>query len=121
MSTMYRDASRVPRPDKLQFPIEQDVHYLCMRGARICEAGSGRTYEISSREIQFTTQHLLKRGEKVRLTLDWPVMLNDSCHLKLEISGPVIRSGPGTATVKIVKREFRTRVLPLRVVAAGAH
>lgn len=120
MPTTHRDTSREPRREKLQFPIEREVHYQCTRGARVWAAGIGRSFQISSHEVQFTTQHPLKRGEKVHVTLDWPVMLDNTCHLKLEIRGPVIRSGPGTASVKIMRREFRTRGLALRVVGSRA-
>ena len=71
--------------------------------------GIGKTLEISSREIRFTTQHPLARGQKMRLAVNWPAMLDNTCRMKLEISGWIVRSEPGEAAVKIERYEFRTR------------
>jgi hypothetical protein len=96
---------RAPR----KFPIEQDVRYQCVKGSRVLAFGTGKTLEISSREIRFTTQHTLKNGEKVRLAVDWPALLGNTCLMKLEIQGWVVRSETGAAAVKIERHEFRTR------------
>ena len=92
-----------------RFPIQQEVRYQCVKGSRISAFGQGKTVEISSREIRFTTQHTLKNGQKMRLAVDWPAMLDNTCRMKLEIYGWVLRSVPGTADVKIERYEFRTR------------
>jgi hypothetical protein len=97
------------RRGRRRFPIEQDIRYQCVKGSRILTVGVGKTLEISSREVRFTTQHPLKPGEKVRLAVNWPAMLDDTCLMKLEIFGWVLRSEPGTAAVKIERYEFRTR------------
>ena len=98
------------------FPIEQDVRYQCVKGSRIQAVGVGKTLEISSREIRFTTQHSLKLGEKVHVAVNWPAKLDDTCLMKLEIFGWVIRTEPGTAAVKIERYEFRTRGVPLAMI-----
>lgn len=97
------------RRARLRFPIQQDVRYQCVKGSRISAVGVGRTLEISSREIRFTTQHPLKRGQKMRLAVNWPAMLDNTCRMKLEISGWIIQSEAGQAAVKIERYEFRTR------------
>ncbi|HVN06907.1 MAG TPA: hypothetical protein VMT86_20955 [Bryobacteraceae bacterium] len=105
--------------EKRTFPIEQQVRYRCMEQSRASATGAGRTLEISSREVRFTTEHVLKRGERVRVAVDWPAMLDNCCLIKLDIRGSVVRSSPQSATVKIERYEFRTRA-PLRVMHAGA-
>lgn len=95
--------------DKHRFPIEQDVRYQCENGSRISAVGAGKTLEISSAEVRFTTVQPLRQGERVRLAMDWPVMLDNTCLMKLEICGSVVRSEPGTAAVRIARYEFRTR------------
>src|SRR5579862_4900445 len=92
-----------------KFPIEQEVRYQCVKGSRISAVGKGKSLEISSREIRITTQHVLRDGQKMRLALDWPAMLDNTCRMKLEIHGWVVRSTPDTADVKIERYEFRTR------------
>jgi len=110
MSTMNNfpgeDQARRPRR---RFPIVQGLRYQCVKGSRITLVGVGRTLEISSREVRFTTQHPLKRGQKIRLAVDWPAMLDNTCRMKLEIAGWIIESEAGEAAVKIERYEFRTR------------
>ena len=91
------------------FPIEQKVRYQCVKNSRASIAGIGKTLGISSREVRFTAEHLFKIGEKVRLAVDWPALLDNICLMKLEISGWVIQSAAGTAAIKIERYEFRTR------------
>jgi len=97
------------RRERLRFPIQQDVRYQCVKGSRIFAVGVGKTLEISSREVRFTTQQPLKQGHKVRLAMDWPALLDNTCRMKLEISGWILRSERGEAAVKIERYEFRTR------------
>jgi hypothetical protein len=97
------------RRGRRRFPIEQDVRYQCVKGSRITAAGIGKTLEIGSREIRFTTQQILKLGEKVHVAVNWPALLDKTCLMKLEVFGWVVRSEPGTAAVKIERYEFRTR------------
>ena len=108
------------RRGRHHFPIEQDVRYQCVKGSRINAVGVGKTIEISSREVQFTTQHVLKLGERVRLAVNWPALLDGACYMKLEIYGWVVRTEPGTAAVKIERYEFRTRGGPVAVLRSQA-
>jgi len=109
LPTIKKASAQHPQRDKLRFPIEKDVCYQCVKRGRISTVGVGKTFQISSREVRFTTQDPLMRGERVRLAVDWPAMLGDACPMKLEISGSVIRSLPGAAAVDIARYEFRTR------------
>ena len=109
MPTIKKSSAEHRQRDKLRFPIEKDVCYQCVKRGRISTVGVGKTFQISSREVRFTTQYPLLRGERVRLAVDWPAMLGDACPMKLEISGSVIRSLPGEAAVDIARYEFRTR------------
>lgn len=119
MATM----NNIPREDdgrrgRRRFPIQQDVRYQCLKGSRISDVGVGKTLEISSREVRFTTQHPLKRGQKMRLAVNWPAMLDNTCRMKLEISGWIVDSEQGQAAVKIERYEFRTRGGQLAVIHA---
>jgi hypothetical protein len=99
------DEQRAP----LRFPIQQDVRYQCVKGSRIFTIGVGKTLEIGSREVRFTTQQPLPRGQRMRLAMDWPAMLDDTCRMTLEIYGWILYSERGEAAVKIERYEFRTR------------
>ncbi|MFN7999153.1 MAG: hypothetical protein U0Q18_36370 [Bryobacteraceae bacterium] len=71
--------------------------------------GAGRTLDMSSSAIKFTTEVPLARGEKVEVAMNWPVRLSETCWMKLVISGTVLSSSSACAVVKIVHYEFRTR------------
>ena len=106
------DAHRARR----RFPIQQEVRYQCIKGSRIFAVGVGKTLEISSREVRLTIQQPLKRGQKMRLAVDWPAMLDKTCRMKLEIYGWILHSGNGEAAVKIERYEFRTRGAELAMI-----
>jgi hypothetical protein len=78
-------------------------------GQRIAETGVGRTLNISSGGVWFSTENMLTSGMPVELSMNWPVLLNDSCPMKLMIYGCVIRSNEKGAAVAIERYEFRTQ------------
>jgi len=94
---------------KRRFQIEQDVRYKMLYGQRIAETGSGKTVNISSGGVWFTTETMLTSGMPIELSMAWPVLLNDSCPMKLMIYGCVVRSNERGAAVAIERYEFRTQ------------
>jgi len=97
------------RRARRRFPIQQEIRYECVKGSRICSVGVGKTLEISSREVRFTIQQPLRPGQKMRLAMDWPALLDNTCRMKLEIFGWILDCEHGQAAVKIERYEFRTR------------
>jgi hypothetical protein len=96
------------RRSKKRFHIEQEIRYKMLYGQRIAETGVGKTVNISSGGVLITTQNPLTAGMPVELSMSWPVLLNDSCPMKLMIYGCVIRSSEKGAAVSIERYEFRT-------------
>ena len=96
------------RRTKRRFEIAQDVRYKMLYGQRIAETGSGKTLNISSGGVWFTTENMLTVGMPIEVSMGWPVLLNDSCPMKLMIYGCVIRSNEKGAAVAIERYEFRT-------------
>ena len=94
---------------KRRFQIEQEVKYKMLYGQRIAETGTGRTVNISSGGVWFSTESMLTSGMPVELSMNWPVLLNDSCPMKLMIYGCVVRSNERGAAVAIERYEFRTQ------------
>ena len=114
MDSLFRDgrligASDRERRGKRRFHIEQDIRYKMLYGQRISETGAGKTWNISSGGIWFSTQNMLTSGMPIELSLTWPVLLNDSCPMKLMIYGCVVRSNDKGAAVAIERYEFRTQ------------
>ncbi|HUA63729.1 MAG TPA: hypothetical protein VML19_33585 [Verrucomicrobiae bacterium] len=97
------------RRTKRRFSIEQDVRYKMLYGQRIAETGTGKTANISSGGVWFTTESMLTSGMPVEISMNWPVLLNDSCPMKLMIYGCVVRSNEKGAAVAIERYEFRTQ------------
>lgn len=97
------------RRTKRRFHIEQDVRYKMLYGQRIAETGVGKTMNISSGGVWFSTENMLTTGMPVELSMTWPVLLNDSCPMKLMIYGCVVRSNERGAAVVIERYEFRTQ------------
>ena len=93
---------------KLRFRIDQEVKYKMLYGQRIAETGIGRTTNISSGGVWISTESMLQTGLPVELSMNWPVLLNDSCPMKLMIYGCVVRSNEKGAAVAIERYEFRT-------------
>jgi hypothetical protein len=107
--TLLGQGDRPERRIKKRFLIEQEVRYKMLYGQRIAETGSGRTLNVSSGGISFTTEAVLMEGTPVEVSMSWPVLLRDSCPMKLLIYGCVIRSGQRSAAVAIERYEFRTQ------------
>jgi ribosomal protein S8E len=97
------------RRTKRRFEIDQEVRYKMLYGQRIAETGVGRTMNISSGGVWFSTENMLTSGMPVELSMNWPVLLNDSCPMKLMIYGCVVRSNEKGAAVAIERYEFRTQ------------
>lgn len=102
-------SSERERRGKRRFEIEQEVRYKMLYGQRIAETGNGKTLNISSGGVWFSTESMLTTGMPVELSMTWPVLLNDNCPMKLMIYGCVVRSNESGAAVAIERYEFRTQ------------
>jgi len=92
-----------------RFPMRESVRYRLMHSKTDFISGSGRTLNIGSGGILFTTEELLPVGRSVELSVDWPAQLDGNCPLKFVAIGRVVRSGPKQAAVRIERYEFKTR------------
>jgi hypothetical protein len=102
-------SSERERRVKRRFPVEQEIRYKMLYGQRIAETGSGKTCNISSSGLWFTTESMLTSGMPIELSMTWPVLLNETCPMKLMIYGCVVRSNERGAAVAIERYEFRTQ------------
>jgi hypothetical protein len=93
-----------------RLPIERDVRYKVLGGKRgVKQAGSGKTINMSSAGVLFTTESTLKEGQLVELAVSWPALLNDVLALKLVAHGRLVRTEEKRAVIAIEKYEFKTR------------
>ena len=99
------------RRTKRRFRLEQEVRYKMQFGQRLAETGTGTTANISSSGLWFSTVSPLGAGMPIEISMNWPVLLNDVCPMKLMVYGCVVRSTEKGAAVAIERYEFRTQGL----------
>ena len=92
-----------------RFPIEREVRFRVLNKRGGEEAGEGKTLNISSSGVLFTSEHLLLPGRRLELAISWPVQLNNQVALKLVARGRVVRFEEGRAAIEIQQYEFRTQ------------
>lgn len=92
-----------------RFPIERELRFRVLNKKSNNEAGGGRTINMSSTGILFTTDQVLLPGRTLEIAVSWPAQLNNSCPLKLVARGRVVRFEPGQAAIEIQHYEFRTQ------------
>jgi len=90
-----------------RFPVQEEVKYRVLN-SKVKVSGTGRTLDMSSGGILFTTEQQLSPGRTVELSVNWPARLGN-CLLKFVAVGRIVRSGPTEAAVRIQRYEFRTR------------
>jgi len=109
---MIVQALSLPHPERRsseRFPMERDVRYRVADGRNTLWSGAGKTVDISSRGILFTTERPLTANKRLELSVDWPVRLDNGCPLKLVAQGRVVRAEDARAALMIEKYEFRTQ------------
>lgn len=99
---------RADRRSATRFPMDREVRYKIATTNTI-ELGSGRTINMASGSVLFTTERTLALGERLEVAVDWPAQLDNKHPLKLVIGGRVVRSEPECAAITIERYEFRTQ------------
>src|SRR5260370_15538503 len=93
-----------------RMPIERDVRYKVLGGKKtVKQVGLGKTLNMSSGGVLFTTETPLPEGERVELAVSWPAQLNDTLPLKLVAMGRLVRAGDSQAAICVERYEFKTR------------
>ena|SRR5579863_1829785 len=92
-----------------RFPLREEVTYRVLNGRAMKISGTGRTLNIGSGGILFSTVEKLPIGRTVELCVNWPARLGGTCPLKFVAVGRVVRADPDKAVVRIERYEFKTR------------
>jgi hypothetical protein len=100
--------SGVDRRSTDRFPIERDVRFRLLGKRNGHEEGTGKTVNISSNGVLFTTDKTLVPGRRIEVSISWPAQLDNRCQLKLVAKGRITRQENGQAAVEIQQYEFRT-------------
>src|ERR1019366_4145242 len=97
------------RRETSRFPVREEVRYRVLHAKGSPASGVGKTLDIGSGGILFTTEDRLPMGRLVEVAVNWPVRLGDACRLQFVAVGKVVRSDATNAVVQIDRYEFRTR------------
>ncbi len=92
-----------------RFPVEQEIRYRLVQSRTGSKNLVGKTLNISSGGVLFTTSEPLPPGHLVEMAIHWPVRLDGTCPLQFVATGRVVRSEAAYAAVRIQRYEFRTR------------
>ena len=91
-----------------RFPIELDVCYTTLSRQSEGLTGMGKTINISSSGVLFTSQHELPIGTRLEVSMLWPMKLNEKCGLNLVGAGRVVRQSRGQLALQFQEWQFRT-------------
>ena len=101
----FPDQADRERRTKRRFHIDQEVRYKMLYGQRIAETGTGRTMNISSGGVWFSTESMLTSGMPVELSMNWrPAqrLLPDEAHdLWVRRTEQQERRGSGHRTLRV--------------------
>ena len=111
---------RTERRGTSRFPLQEEVQYKVLHRAAARTIGIGKTLNIGSSGILFTTEEQLPLGRTVEISVNWPARLGGTCPLKFVAVGRVVRADADKAAVRIERYEFRTRGSAALSAAAAA-
>jgi hypothetical protein len=97
------------RRGKFRFPMRRELRYKLLKDGATAEAGAGETVDMGSGGISFAIERELPVGSFIELSISWPVLLDHSCPMRLNVFGRVVRNEPGKCACTIDKYEFRTQ------------
>ncbi len=104
----------------MRFPLTLELRYAVGDPRAPGKTGSGRTIDLSSSGLSFTTDTPPLTGEKLHVSINWPTLLDGNVQLQLIISGVVVRSKGTITALRSEHHEFRTRRVGLQVVPSQA-
>lgn len=95
------------RRTKARYPLELTIHYQTM-GVLEPICGAGRTVNMSSSGLLIACEHDLPEGERLKVTIEWPTLLNGTTPLQLVTTGKVVRKQESNLGVAFDWYQFRT-------------
>jgi hypothetical protein len=105
------------RRKKARFPLNRELRYKVLDGDTIVEFGVGTTLDMASGGMAFMTEHQLPVGSFIELSISWPVLLENSCPMRLIVFGRVVRSAGRQTACTVDKYEYRTQARVVRQIA----
>ena len=118
-STMESNTRQpVDRRSKYRFSIERELRYKILVDGAMIGSGTGHSIDVGSGGVAFAAEHPLKPGVFVEVSISWPVLLDQTCPMRLIVFGRVLRSSERRNVCSIDKWEFRTQARTFQAAAA---
>ena len=106
---MITRESESDRRNKHRFAIKRELRFKVLQNDRIVGSGTGQTVDLSSSGVSFEYAGNLKQGVLVELSISWPVLLDETCLMRLIVFGRVLRAVKRSAVCSVDRYEFRTQ------------
>jgi hypothetical protein len=91
-----------------RYPISLNVDYRLLRKGQVDGFGSARTIDMASGGVLLDPQASLPAGSSIELFINWPMLLEGVCPLRLVMWGRVTRSDGRGVAIQTRQHEFRT-------------
>jgi len=92
-----------------RFPMDREIRYRVLERKSTEPFRLGKTVNMSSNGVLFTTDQFLNPGRYMELSISWPAQLDSKVALKLMARGRVVRTDQNGSAVQIHQYEFRTQ------------
>jgi hypothetical protein len=103
----FRSQMNIERRSKARYPIQLAVSYRTLDpGQEI--AGSGRSIDMSSGGLLISCPARFAIGTVLKVTVEWPSLLDGATPLQLVTVGRVARSGESSFAMTFEHYQFRT-------------
>ena len=106
------------RRSKYRFGIEREVRYKMADQGVVVASGTGQTVNIGSSGVAFEAEQELTPGGFIELSISWPVLLDETCPMRLIAFGRVLRCTGRKVACTIDKYEFRTQARNVQPITA---
>jgi|SRR5215469_2371589 len=110
---MRKPAFDVERRTKHRFPMQREVRFKIFEGDRVIMTGTGQSINLSSSGVVFETANKVgvpaAPGTLVELSISWPILLEETCLMRLVTFGQVVRTRQQLMACTIERYEFRTQ------------
>lgn len=90
-----------------RYPLECDLLYTTLHKRKPMIHGTGKTLNISSSGVAFTSDQVLQVGTLLQLSIHWPLQRGERSALTLVVIGRVMRSAHHQSALKCDKLYFR--------------
>src|SRR5215467_10584989 len=104
-------SARTPQSERRlhqRYPITFDVEYEVPGGNGARLMGFGRTINICSRSVLLEISDPLPNRCRIRLSINWPFLLDGSIPLRLLMHGNIVRVAGNTIAVEVTGHTFHT-------------